>query len=89
MSKKNLPSNTELYEKPNLFEDEEFIKASFDVEAQARINMKEAVEKAKENLELHQIGIHEAQERIISEKEQVVIPVENEASSSPKDEDKN
>ncbi len=89
LTKKNLPSNTELYEKPNLFEDEEFIKASFDVEAQARINMKEAVEKAKENLELHQIGIHEAQERIISEKEQVVIPVENDTDSSQKDEDKN
>ncbi len=79
LKKKNLPSDTSLYEKENIFEDEEFIKASFDVEAQTRLEMKEAVEKAKENLELHQIGIHEAQERIINEKEQVAI----EAPTSP------
>ena len=73
LKKKNLPSNTELYSKPNIFQDEEFIKASFDVEAQSRIEIKEAAEKVKESLELHQIGINEAEERIISEKEQVVM----------------
>lgn len=79
LKKKNLPSDTELYYKPDIFNNEEFIQASFDVEAQSRIEMKEAVEKAKEDLELHQIGIHEAHERIINEKEQLVI----EAESSP------
>ena len=81
LKKKNLPSDTELYYKPDIFNNEEFIQASFDVEAQARIEMKEAVEKAKEDLELHQIGIHEAQERIINEKEQIAI----EADSSPEE----
>ena len=83
LKKKNLPADTDLYRKANIFNDEEFIKASFDVEAQSRIEMKEAVEKAKESLELHQIGIHEAQERIISEKEQVIIEV-NEATDASK-----
>lgn len=77
LKKKNLPSDTDLYSKPDIFNNEEFIKASFDVEAQSRIETKEAVEKAKEDLELHQIGIHEAQERIINEKEQVVIDAES------------
>lgn len=76
LKKKNLPSNTALYEKPDIFNNEEFIQASFDVEAQSRIEKKEAIEKAKEDLELHQIGIHEAQERISSEKEQVIIDAE-------------
>lgn len=76
LKKKNLPSNTDLYEKPDIFNNEEFIQASFDVEAQSRIEKKEAIEKAKEDLELHQIGIHEAQERISSEKEQVIIDAE-------------
>jgi hypothetical protein len=73
LKKKNLPSDTTLYTNHDIFNNEEFIKASFDVEAQSRIEMKEAVEKAKEGLELHQIGLHEAQERIINEKEQVAI----------------
>ncbi len=79
LKKKNLPSDTELYSKPDIFNNEEFIQASFAVEAQSRIETKEAIEKAKEDLELHQIGIHEAQERIINEKEQVLI----DADSSP------
>lgn len=73
LKKKNLPSDIELYNNPDIFNNEEFIQASFAVEAQARIEMTEAVEKAKEDLELHQIGIHEAHERIISEKEQLEI----------------
>ena len=73
---KNLPSNTDLYQKHDIFNNEEFIQASFDVEAQARIEKKEAIEKANENLELHQIGLHEAQERISTEKEQVIINAE-------------
>lgn len=89
LKKKNLPSDTALYEKHNLFEDEEFIKASFDVEAKARIDMKEAVEKAKENLELHQIGIHEAQERIINEKEQVSISVGEGEGEKPNSNEEN
>jgi predicted PurR-regulated permease PerM len=79
LKKKNLPSDTTLYENADFFQSEEFIKASFDVEAQSRLEMKEAVEKAKENLELHQIGIHEAEERITNEKGQVAM----EAHTSP------
>ena len=73
LKKKNLPSDTALYQDPNFFDNEEFVKASFEVEAQSRLEMKEAVEKAKENLELHQLGIHEAEERITNEKEQVAM----------------
>ncbi|MBR2296541.1 MAG: AI-2E family transporter [Clostridia bacterium] len=79
---KNLPENTDLYRKPNFFDDEEFIQASFDVEAQARIDMRVAAERARENLELHQIGIHEAQERIVNEREQVVIDAETSPSEA-------
>lgn len=81
LKSKNLPENTELYGKVNFFEDEEFIQASFDVEAQARIDLRVAAERARESLELHQIGIHEAQERIVNEREQVAI----EAESSPEE----
>lgn len=70
LKKKNLPSDTELYKNPDIFKNEEFVKASLEVEAQTRIEMKEASEKVKENLELHQLAIQEAQERIINEKEQ-------------------
>ena len=76
LKSKNLPENTDLYRKPNFFEDEEFIQASFDVEAQARLDMRETAERVRESLELHQIGIHEAQERIVNEREQVVIEPE-------------
>ena len=51
--------------------------------------MKEAVEKAKENLELHQIGIHEAQERIINEKEQVSISVGEGEGEKPNSNEEN
>ena len=71
LKKKNLPSDTELYKKPDIFNNEEFVKASLEVEAQSRIELREASEKVKENLELHQLAIQEAQERIINEKEQV------------------
>jgi len=79
LRKKNMPADIALYDHPNFFETEAFKRASFEIEAQSRLEMKEAVEKAKENLENHQLAVHEAEERITSEKEQVAM----EAHTSP------
>ena len=69
LKKKNLPSDTTLYEKPDVYNDPEFIKASLEIEAMSNVEHKEHVERTKEEQLQHEMEIKEVEEKIIIQKD--------------------
>jgi hypothetical protein len=71
LKKKNLPTDTEVYENSNLYSNEAFMEAVLVAEASSKIEEKEAIENEKINSELREIAIQEVEEQISGEKEEI------------------
>lgn len=70
LKKKNLPTDTEVYENSNLYSNEAFMEAVLVAEASSKIEEKEAIESEKIDSELREIAIQEVEEQISGEKEE-------------------
>ena len=67
LKKKSLPSDIKYYESANVFENEEFIQASSEAEAQKRIERIVEIEKRKDEELAKENAVMEAEEKILSE----------------------
>ena len=75
LKKKNLPTDTDVYENPDLFSNENFMQAVLVTEACSKIEEKESIENAKIDSELREIAIQEIEEQITGEKEQISMDI--------------
>jgi hypothetical protein len=75
LKKKNLPTDTDVYENPDLFSNENFMQAVLVTEACSKIEEKESIENAKIDSELREIAIQAIEEQITGEKEQISMDI--------------
>lgn len=77
LKKKKLPQELEYYDTMDVFKDKKFIDAQCKIEAQARVERMEAIEKLKSESEKVESAITEAEEKILNEKASVKSTEQN------------